>query len=190
MGKTIKKGGNERLTSSPPSFLLPQTPTIAYAAGIRGEITRELAPKYNAFLTYAPLHDSPHGHSEADWAPPTVQDLLEVYLLHSIHPASLVFGVCANPVGHSKSPLLLNAAMVETGVDGVYVPFLVDAIEEFFDTFDDFAGFRCEGRGGPWGSGFVVGCRSGSWRVLGVLGVLRSCGFSCPGYLGLSASGV
>lgn len=60
-----------------------------------------------------------------------------------MHKDSLVFGVCANPVGHSKSPVLLNAAMVETGVDGVYVPFLVEGkIADFFDTFDEFSGFR------------------------------------------------
>lgn len=117
-----------------------KTPTIAFSLGIRGEITRELAPKYGAFLTYGGLTAHHEGHGA--WVPPSIQELLDVYLLRRVGKETKVFGVCANPVGHSKSPLLLNAAMIETDVDGVYVPFLVEkAIATFFDTFDDFAGF-------------------------------------------------
>eukprot|EP00271_Cylindrocystis_brebissonii_P003256 TRINITY_DN1404_c0_g1_i1.p1 TRINITY_DN1404_c0_g1~~TRINITY_DN1404_c0_g1_i1.p1 ORF type:complete len:532 (-),score=110.16 TRINITY_DN1404_c0_g1_i1:402-1997(-) len=116
-------------------------PLIAFALGIRGEITRELAPKYGAFLTYGGLI-AYHESSKENWKPPSIQELLDSYLLRRVSKDTLVFGVCADPVGHSKSPLLLNAAMVETGVDGVYVPFLVEkTIAEFFDTFDTFAGF-------------------------------------------------
>ena len=36
-----------------------------------------------------------------------------------------VYGVVGNPVAHSRSPALHNAAMGAAGFDGVYIPLLV-----------------------------------------------------------------
>jgi shikimate 5-dehydrogenase len=54
-----------------------------------------------------------------------------------------VFGVVGNPVSHSRSPALHNAAMAAAGFDGVYLPFLVDDFPRFIDAYRDrdFAGF-------------------------------------------------
>ena len=54
-----------------------------------------------------------------------------------------VFGVVGNPVSHSASPAVHNAAMAEVGFDGVYLPFLVDDMSSFLEAFSDseFAGF-------------------------------------------------
>jgi 3-dehydroquinate dehydratase/shikimate dehydrogenase len=56
-----------------------------------------------------------------------------------------VLGVIGNPISHSRSPLLHNAALASVGEDVVYVPLLVDNIEDFLDTpifrRPDFVGF-------------------------------------------------
>lgn len=54
-----------------------------------------------------------------------------------------VYGIVGNPVSHSRSPVLHNAAMAATGFDGVYIPLLVDDFPTFITAFGDrdFAGF-------------------------------------------------
>ena len=55
-----------------------------------------------------------------------------------------VFGLISNLVGHSKGPVLHNLVFRHTGYNGIYVPMLVDDINEFFRTHigTDFASFR------------------------------------------------
>ena len=54
-----------------------------------------------------------------------------------------VLGVIGNPVSHSKSPALHNAALQAAGVDSIYVPLLVDDLTAFLQSCPepDFAGF-------------------------------------------------
>ena len=54
-----------------------------------------------------------------------------------------VFGVVGKPVAHSRSPALHNAALKSAGIDGVYIPYLVDDLRAFLQTFShsDFKGF-------------------------------------------------
>ena len=52
-----------------------------------------------------------------------------------------VYGVIGNPVSHSRSPALHNAAMRAAGLDAVYVPLLVDELPPFLAAFPDFSGF-------------------------------------------------
>lgn len=52
-----------------------------------------------------------------------------------------MFGVIGNPVSHSRSPALHNAAMRAAGMDAVYLPLLVDDLQPFLHAFPDFSGF-------------------------------------------------
>lgn len=54
-----------------------------------------------------------------------------------------MYGVVGNPVAHSRSPALHNAAMAAAGFDGVYIPLLVDDFPRFVAAYSDrdFAGF-------------------------------------------------
>jgi hypothetical protein len=62
-----------------------------------------------------------------------------------------VYGIVGNPVSHSKSPLIHNAAFQSPGtgsgpVDAVYVPLLVDDMRRFMGVYGssawpDFCGF-------------------------------------------------
>eukprot|EP00850_Spirogloea_muscicola_P009269 SM000051S17629 [mRNA] locus=s51:653850:657503:- [translate_table: standard] len=116
-----------------------QVPMIALVMGPRGQISRFLAPKFGAFLTFAALDagkESAPGQS-------TVSELSSVYRLSRVGRDTKVLGLIGNPVSHSKGPVLHNAAMASAGYDGVYVPFLVDSVTSFLKTFNspDFTGF-------------------------------------------------
>ena len=46
-------------------------------------------------------------------------------------------------MAHSRSPTLHNAALKSAGIDGVYIPYLVDDLRSFLQSFShsDFKGF-------------------------------------------------
>ncbi|MFO0834107.1 MAG: type I 3-dehydroquinate dehydratase [Phycisphaerales bacterium] len=93
-------------------------PMIALGMGEFGLMSRVLAPKFGAFLTFASLRDS------AATAPgqPTVAQLLEAYRFRSIRASTRVYGVIGWPVSHSLSPRIHNAGFGELGIDAVYLP--------------------------------------------------------------------
>jgi 3-dehydroquinate dehydratase/shikimate dehydrogenase len=126
-------------------------PTIALSMGPRGVLTRILAPKFGALLTYAappslaprtgggargaPSAASPPVHSRGakyeavrEAAPGQVSaiDMRQLYRADRIGPKTRVYGVIADPVGHSLSPRIHNAAFDATGLDAVYLPLWVE----------------------------------------------------------------
>jgi len=146
-----------------------RVPTIALSMGPRGLLTRLLAPKFGAFLTYASFDSqegSPHparchpeersdeGSRRGPFNPPfdhaqgpealegqseirnpqseagpgqiPLSDMLNLYRVHRIGRATRVFGVIADPVAHSLSPRIHNAAFASLGLDAVYLPLWVE----------------------------------------------------------------
>ncbi len=103
-------------------------PTIALCMGDAGIISRALAKKFGAFLTFASLS------KETETAPGqlTLDDLKQLYRWDEIGEKTRVFGVVAHPVRHSMSPAIHNRAFAETGFDGVYLPLLVEGSYESF----------------------------------------------------------
>jgi len=95
-----------------------QRPTIALAMGEFGLMSRVLAPKFGAFLTFASLRPT------TTTAPgqPTIRELLDLYRFRSITPRSRVFAVVGWPVSHSLSPPVHNAAFEQMREDAVYLP--------------------------------------------------------------------
>lgn len=118
-----------------------QVPTIGIVMGERGLISRLLSPKFGGYLTYGALE------AGAISAPgqPTAKDLLDLYNFRLIKADTKVYGIIGKPVGHSKSPLLFNAAFKSVGINAIYVHFLVDDVEKFFNTYTpmDFGGCSC-----------------------------------------------
>ncbi|MFI4898507.1 MAG: type I 3-dehydroquinate dehydratase [Phycisphaerales bacterium JB059] len=100
-------------------------PMIALGMGEFGLMSRVLAPKFGAFLTFASVH------KEEATAPgqPTIRELLDLYRFRSIGPETRVYGVIGWPVGHSMSPLVHNAGFEGVGHDGVYLPLPIAAGE-------------------------------------------------------------
>ena len=110
-------------------------PTIALCMSEAGIISRILAKKFGAFLTFASLRQ------EKQTAPGQVpiDDLKRLYRWDAINAQTKVFGVVGSPVAHSMSPAIHNAAFDETGFNGVYVPLLVnDSYESFKAFMEDF----------------------------------------------------
>lgn len=110
--------------------------------GERGLISRLLSPKYGGFFTYGGLDGS--AITTAADGQPTAKDLIELYNFRLINSDTKVYGIIGKPVGHSKSPLLFNAAYKSVGLNAVYVHFLVDDVSKFFETYStiDFGGCR------------------------------------------------
>jgi 3-dehydroquinate dehydratase/shikimate dehydrogenase len=113
-------------------------PMVSLCMGEAGVMTRVLAPKFGAFLTFARAG----GPGDADGAAavaagtapgqPTVAELVDRYGFAGIGPATRVLGVIGWPVAHSRSPDLHNAWLRARGVDAVMVPIPVAPSWEAF----------------------------------------------------------
>ncbi|HSV13915.1 MAG TPA: shikimate dehydrogenase, partial [Tepidisphaeraceae bacterium] len=122
-----------------------QKPTIALCMGEAGLISRVLAKKFGAFLTFASLDAS--GGTASGQIP--VADMKRLYRWDAIDADTRVYGVVANPVAHSMSPAIHNAAFDRVGYNGVYLPLLVEGSYEsfkaFLESFLHFPGLHLSG---------------------------------------------
>lgn len=116
-----------------------QGPCIALCMGERGQPTRMLAAKYGGYLTFGALG----GGKESAPGQPTLHQLKHMYRLPDLTSDCQIYGVIGNPVSHSRSPQLHNAAMAAAGLDSVYMPLLVDNLQSFLNTYSspDYKGF-------------------------------------------------
>jgi 3-dehydroquinate dehydratase/shikimate dehydrogenase len=104
---------------------LRDTQKILLGMGEFGFATRLLAPRLGSCLTFA---------SPAPGLAPGLIDpetLNTVYRYHSQSPSTRLFGIIGNPIAHSRSPHIHNAAYTKLGIDGVYAPFHIDSVEDF-----------------------------------------------------------
>lgn len=108
-----------------------QKPTIAFCMGESGLISRVLAKKFGGFLSFASLANG----GETAPGQITIEQMKNLYRWDALSPKTKVYGVVAEPVGHSMSPAIHNAAFSATKFDGVYLPFLVHAGYESFKAF-------------------------------------------------------
>ncbi|MBQ1456088.1 MAG: shikimate dehydrogenase [Thermoguttaceae bacterium] len=110
-------------------------PVVGFCMGEMGVPTRILAKKFGVPLAYATF--SP----KRILAPGMLhyKTLRDQYRFEEINPQTEVYGVVADPVGHSLSPLIHNASFIANGLNKVYVPFRVspDDIGEFIDRADE-----------------------------------------------------
>src|SRR5262249_33968662 len=102
-------------------------PVIALAMGLPGLMTRALALSRGAMLTFGSLRPG----AESASGQPTVAELRDLYRVKELSRDSEIFGVIGNPVVHSRSPLMHNAALKSLNRDGVYLPFEVDDVATF-----------------------------------------------------------
>lgn len=87
---------------------------VLLAMGAPGLVTRVLPDRFGSCWTYA---------GDA-WAPGQVPAarLREEFRFGRVSDAPRVFGLVANPTGHSVSPAMHNAAFAAAGLDAVYMP--------------------------------------------------------------------
>jgi 3-dehydroquinate dehydratase/shikimate dehydrogenase len=98
-----------------------KVPTVGICMGDIGTASRILAGKYGAPFTYATFHH------ERTLAPGQLSfdQMKHIYHYEQINAETEVFGVVGDPIGHSYSPLIHNAAFHHLGMNKVYVPFRV-----------------------------------------------------------------
>ncbi len=108
-------------------------PTIAFCSGDLGFPSRILCLKFGAPFTYAAFN------KERGVAPgmPSFEDVLKIYHPGRINAETKVYGVVGDPVGHSHSPIVHNAAFRASDINAVYVPFRVTRghLPQFLDAF-------------------------------------------------------
>jgi len=106
-------------------------PTVGICMGDIGVPTRILAGRAGAPFAFATFND------ERALAPGQIGwlKMRDEYRYESIREGTRIYGVVADPVAHSLSPAVQNAACAAAGIDAVYVPFRVpaDQLGEFLD---------------------------------------------------------
>lgn len=109
-----------------------EVPTIGICMGDIGIPSRLLAGRFGAPFSYATFHH------ERTLAPGqlTYQQMTDVYHYDKIDSETEVYGVIADPIGHSLSPQIHNRAFQQLGLNKVYLPFRVPS-EDLFQFIDD-----------------------------------------------------
>jgi 3-dehydroquinate dehydratase/shikimate dehydrogenase len=96
-------------------------PTVAICMGDLGTASRVLAGRFGAPFTYAAFN------RERGIAPGILsyEEIKQTYHYDDIKRDSQVFAVVGDPIGHSLSPLIHNAAFHALGLNCIYVPLRV-----------------------------------------------------------------
>jgi 3-dehydroquinate dehydratase/shikimate dehydrogenase len=131
-----------------------EAPVMALAMGEMGVPSRILGPARNSAFTFAApdaAPATPKRGSKKLSAVPTAPGqfsackLRNWYQVHKRQASTKVYGVIADPVAHSLSPLLHNRAFRSRRLDAVYLPFQVPAnsLADFFRVVEQLplAGF-------------------------------------------------
>jgi 3-dehydroquinate dehydratase / shikimate dehydrogenase len=111
-----------------------KVPAVGIAMGEIGYFTRILAGKFGAPFTYAGFNP------DRQFAPgqPQFKELKRDYFYDKIDAETEVYAVIGDPIGHSLSPAIHNAAFRQLGLNKVMLPMLVPAerLQESLDALD------------------------------------------------------
>ncbi len=108
-----------------------RTPMIVMAMGEAGFPSRVLAPIRGGLYTYA----SPAEAKGTAAGQISARQLRHLYRLEKLSRTTKIYGIIADPVGHSISPAVHNRGFQARRIDSVYLPFLVEAkrLKDFFE---------------------------------------------------------
>ena len=117
-----------------------ETPTIAIAMGEIGTFSRVLGAKYGAPFTYANFN------ADRSFAAGMLRfdELKRDYAYDQIDAQTEVYAVIGDPIGHSLSPPVHNAAFRAMGLNKVMVPILMPA-ERLKESLDQAAWLGIKG---------------------------------------------
>ncbi len=98
-----------------------KVPTVGVCMGDIGTPSRILAGKFGAPFSFATFHQ------ERALAPGQLsfRQMTEIYHYDRINADTEIYGVVADPIGHSLSPLIHNVAFAHLKMNKAYVPFRV-----------------------------------------------------------------
>ena len=100
---------------------------IPIAMGEAGKWTRILGLAFGSPITYASLESG----NETAPGQISAKDLIEVYRVKELNEQTEIYGIIGNPVSHSLSPYMHNAAFKHHNLNAVYIPFEVQSLDEF-----------------------------------------------------------
>jgi len=109
---------------------------IAFCMGLRGQISRILAPKYRSIITFASLKEN----KESAVGQITIDEMKNVYNIDLINNKTNVLGIIGEVAENSMSKYMHNANFKEKNLDYVYMPFKVrkQELEEFIKNMREF----------------------------------------------------
>lgn len=107
-----------------------RVPLIVLAMGEVGFPSRVLSPVYGGLYTYA----APAAAEGTAAGQVSVKQLRHLYRVEKLTRSTRIYGVIADPVAHSISPVVHNRAFQSRRIDAVYVPFRVSSsqLKDFF----------------------------------------------------------
>jgi 3-dehydroquinate dehydratase/shikimate dehydrogenase len=111
-------------------------PTIGICMGELGMITRLLANRLGSPFTYATFSGGRQmAPGQLDW-----KEMRDLYRFAEINAETEMFGVVADPVAHSYSPLIHNTAFTHQGLNARYFPFRIPQsdLPNFFQYCPEF----------------------------------------------------
>ena len=104
---------------------------IVFCMGQAGLISRIIAKKLNSFVTFASID----GQTATAPGQLTAEQLKGLYHYGHMDSNTGLFGVIADPVGHSLSPAIHNACFADKDMNKLYLPLLVQGGQQGFDLF-------------------------------------------------------
>jgi 3-dehydroquinate dehydratase/shikimate dehydrogenase len=99
---------------------------VGLCMGEQGIISRVLAVRAGSRFTFAAVAA---GEKTAP-GQVTAQELRSTYRIDQVDPATKVYGVVGDPVSHSLSPAIMNAALRRENVNGVFLPLHVKSLKD------------------------------------------------------------
>lgn len=118
-------------------FLKNKKDLISFSMGIKGQISRILAPKYGSLLTYGSINSD---KTTAD-GQITIDDLKKVYNIDMINENTGILGVIGSYAENSLSRYIHNTNFRKQHLNYIYIPFKIDPAElpEFMINFRKFS---------------------------------------------------
>jgi 3-dehydroquinate dehydratase/shikimate dehydrogenase len=100
---------------------------IAYTEGKSSFWSRFVAPRLGLPMVFGTIGKHPGRACD-----PSVAQLIEDYQLPDLKPLREIYGIVGDPVQHSLSPRLHNAAYRALGYPALFVPFHVESFADFW----------------------------------------------------------
>ena len=106
---------------------------VAMCMGEQGIISRVLGVRAGSVFTFA----SAGAGQETAPGQVSAQELRNIYRIEQVDVATRVYGVAGDPVAHSLSPIIMNAAFRRENVNAVYLPLHAKTLKDLLTCVRD-----------------------------------------------------
>lgn len=103
---------------------------VGMCMGEQGTLSRVLGIRAGAAFTFGAIEQG----KETAPGQPTFRELRDFYRIEQVEPVTKIFGIAGDPVSHSMSPWVMNAAFRRENVNAVYLPLHAKTIEDLLAT--------------------------------------------------------